>query len=110
MINSELLERELPDVASDELVPLNEVVDAVIRDIYQRLGELGEVLPSLHESARAPLILQFSLYAKRQVVRLLALVRWSRESEVVAKCMVSPGPDTYAGVGSQLIVLCLCSA
>jgi len=89
MISSEVLERELPDVASDDLVPLNVVVDAVIHDIYSRLAELGETLPSLHESARAAQIFQFSLYARRQVVKLLALVRWSKESEVVAKCMVS---------------------
>lgn len=88
MISSELLERELPDTASDDLVPLNILVDQVIRDIYQRLGELGEILPSLHESARAPQILQFALYSRRQVVKLLALVRWSKESEVVAKCLV----------------------
>lgn len=89
MISSEILERELPDVASPDLVPLNLVVDAVIQDVYQRLVELGEVLPSLHESARAAQIFQFSLYSRRQVVKLLALVRWSKESEVVAKCMVS---------------------
>ncbi|KAL7409275.1 mediator complex subunit MED14-domain-containing protein [Mrakia frigida] len=87
MISSEILERELPDVASPDLVPLNLVVDAVIQDVYQRLVELGEVLPSLHESARAAQIFQFSLYSRRQVVKLLALVRWSKESEVVAKCM-----------------------
>lgn len=79
---------ELPDDAGEDLVPLGEVVDVVLRDIYGRLAQLGDTLPGLHESARAPHVFQFALYAKRQAVKLLALVRWSKESEAVERCMV----------------------
>ncbi|CDZ98251.1 Thyroid hormone receptor-associated coactivator complex component (TRAP170) [Phaffia rhodozyma] len=81
------LESELPDVTAADLVPMAEVVDAVVKDVYKRMMELGEVLPSLHDGARAGEIFQFALYARRQIVKLLALVRWSQESEVVAKCL-----------------------
>jgi hypothetical protein len=35
---------------------------------------------------------QFAAFARRQVVKLLALVRWCREGEIVEKCMVSSSP------------------
>lgn len=79
---------ELPDLVSQDLPPLAEVVDAVVRDVFIRLGELGEVLPGLHESVRAREVFQFAAWARRQVVKLLAVVRWSSESQGVEKCMV----------------------
>jgi hypothetical protein len=89
-IPAEVLLQELPDVTAGSLIPLAEVVDASVNEIYKRLVELQDVLPSRHEKARAREVFQFALWARRECVRLLAVVRWCREGPAVAKALVRP--------------------
>lgn len=87
---SDVLLAELADVSSHQHVPLAEIIDAATKEIYKRLMEVQDVLPSLHESARAKEIFQFALWARRECVRLLAVARWSRHGEAVTKALVRP--------------------
>lgn len=87
-VSLEVLLQELPDLTSGSLIPLAEVVDACINEIYNRLVELQDVLPSRHEKARAREVFQFALWARRECVRLLAVARWCREGPAVVKALV----------------------
>lgn len=89
-VPTEVLLHELPDMTAGSLIPLAEVVDACVNEIYKRLVELQDVLPSRHEKARARDVFQFALWARRECVRLLAVVRWCREGPAVTKALVRP--------------------
>lgn len=89
-VPAKVLIAELPDVTAGSLVPLAEVVDACVHEIYKRLSELQDILPALHDKARAREVFQFALWARRECVRLLAVVRWCREGDAVSRALVRP--------------------
>jgi mediator of RNA polymerase II transcription subunit 14 len=82
------LEEELPPVG-DGQVPLRELVVRVVQDIYADLVNHSETLPSMTDLQRKKTLADWVLQTKRQVVKLLAVVKWARDAEDVQKSMVT---------------------
>ncbi|KZT67209.1 MED14-domain-containing protein [Daedalea quercina L-15889] len=82
----EELERELP-VVYDGQVPLGELVSRVVQAIYAELSELAETLPNMSDAARKRTLADWVVKTKKQVVKLYAIVKWSRDAGVVQKAM-----------------------
>ena len=45
-------------------------------------------LPSMSDSARKRKLADFVVFWKKQVVKLYAVTKWSRDADIVQKCMV----------------------
>ncbi|EPT02595.1 hypothetical protein FOMPIDRAFT_1035808 [Fomitopsis schrenkii] len=82
----EELERELP-VVYDGQVPLAELVSRTVQAIYAELSELAETLPNMSDAARKRTLADWVVKTKKQVVKLYAIVKWSRDAGVVQKAM-----------------------
>ncbi|TFY81803.1 hypothetical protein EWM64_g2210 [Hericium alpestre] len=82
----EVLERELPLVYEGQ-VPLREVVSRVVQACYAELTEMAETLPSMSDSARKRKIADFVVSWKKQIVKMYAVAKWSRDADIVQKCM-----------------------
>ncbi|TFY60186.1 hypothetical protein EVJ58_g5313 [Rhodofomes roseus] len=82
----EELEQELP-VVYDGQVPLGELVSRVVQAIYAELSELAETLPNMSDAARKRTLADWVVKTKKQVVKLYAVVKWSRDAGVVQKAM-----------------------
>ncbi|KAL8292356.1 hypothetical protein RQP46_001822 [Phenoliferia psychrophenolica] len=80
------LAAELPVITND-LVPLSFIVERVVGQVYTELATLAEILPSTPEPERKRKIVDYVLQTRRQILKLLVLVRWSSEADNVAKCM-----------------------
>ncbi|ORY89721.1 mediator complex subunit MED14-domain-containing protein [Leucosporidium creatinivorum] len=77
---------ELPTVLND-LIPLSHILDRIISQAHHDLANLTETLPSAPDQARKRAIVDYVLQTRRQILKLLVLVRWSSEAENLAKCM-----------------------
>lgn len=82
----EELERELP-VVYDGQVPLGDLLSRVTQAIYAELLEMAETLPNMSKEARARTIADWVVKTKKQVVKLYAVVKWSRDADTVQKAM-----------------------
>ncbi|KAI0316938.1 mediator complex subunit MED14-domain-containing protein [Amylostereum chailletii] len=82
----ERLEVELP-VVDDGQVPMQEIVSRLVQTCYAELSELAETLPNMSDAARKRKLADFVVAWKKQVVKLYAVVKWSRDAHVVQKCM-----------------------
>ncbi|KAJ7647579.1 mediator complex subunit MED14-domain-containing protein [Roridomyces roridus] len=82
----EELERDLP-IVYDGQVPLGEVLSRVAQSIYAELSELAETMPNMSDSARKRTLADWVVKIKKQVVKLYAVVKWSRDAATVQKCM-----------------------
>ncbi|KAI0248188.1 mediator complex subunit MED14-domain-containing protein [Lactifluus subvellereus] len=82
----ELLEAELPEVDHDQ-VPLSELVSRVVQACYAEMTEMAETLPTMSDSARKRKLADFVVSWKKQVVKLYAVTKWSRDADIVQKCM-----------------------
>ncbi|KAK4054377.1 mediator complex subunit [Microbotryomycetes sp. JL221] len=80
------LERELPQ-AQAELVPLSFLVERLASHAFAELANLAETLPHQDDASRKRAIVDYVLQTRRQLLKLLVLVRWSSEARSVAKCM-----------------------
>ncbi|KAK4703340.1 mediator of RNA polymerase II transcription subunit 14, partial [Phenoliferia sp. Uapishka_3] len=80
------LDAELPVILND-LVPLSFIVERVIGQVFAELANLAEILPGTPEPVRKRKIVDYVLQTRRQILKLLVLVRWSSEADNVAKCM-----------------------
>ncbi|KAJ8518069.1 hypothetical protein ONZ45_g4838 [Pleurotus djamor] len=80
------LENELPKVY-DEMVPLGELMSRVVQSIYAELTEMAETLPNMSDAARKRSLADWVVRTKKQVVKLYATAKWTRDSDVVQKCM-----------------------
>lgn len=83
----ELLERELPFV-DHEQIPLRELLQRIMQSIYAELSEMAETLPGMSDAARKRTLADWVVKTKKQVVKLYAVAKWSRDADVVQKCMV----------------------
>jgi len=105
----ELLEAELP-VVDDGQVQLGDLVSRVVQACYAELTEMAETsvapftllrncphvltipptlsLPGMSDSARKRKLADFVVAWKKQVVKLYAVTKWSRDADIVQKCMV----------------------
>lgn len=103
----EELIRELPLVL-DGQVPLGELVSRTVQTIYAELTELAETwvmrdctelerkranslfrsMPNMSDSARKRTLADWVVKTKKQVVKLYAVIKWSRDADVVQKAMV----------------------
>ncbi|KAI0258685.1 MED14-domain-containing protein [Gloeopeniophorella convolvens] len=82
----ELLEAELP-VVDDGQVSLSEIVSRLVQACYAEMTEMAETLPSMSDSARKRKLADFVVAWKKQVVKLYAVTKWSRDADIVQKCM-----------------------
>ncbi|KAJ6497836.1 mediator complex subunit MED14-domain-containing protein [Mycena sanguinolenta] len=80
------LEQELP-IVYDGQVPLGDVLSRVVQSIYAELSELAETMPNMSDSARKRTLADWVVKTKKQVVKLYAVVKWSRDADTVQKCM-----------------------
>ncbi|KAJ4500264.1 mediator complex subunit MED14-domain-containing protein [Lentinula lateritia] len=82
----EQLERELPEVF-DGQIPLGDILSRVMQAIYMELTEMSETLPNMSDAARKRTLADWVVKTKKQVVKLYAIVKWSRDADTVQKCM-----------------------
>ncbi|KAM0789552.1 hypothetical protein ACM66B_000363 [Microbotryomycetes sp. NB124-2] len=82
----DVCERELPRAAA-ELVPLSFVVERIAAHAFAELANLTETLPHQDDAAKKRAIVDYVLQTRRQILKLLVLVRWSSQAHSVAKCM-----------------------
>ncbi|KAJ7755751.1 mediator complex subunit MED14-domain-containing protein [Mycena maculata] len=80
------LERELPVVYDGQIV-LGDLLSRVVQSIYAELSELAETMPNMSDSARKRTLADWVVKTKKQVVKLYAVVKWSRDADTVQKCM-----------------------
>ncbi|KAJ7078861.1 mediator complex subunit MED14-domain-containing protein [Mycena belliarum] len=80
------LEQELP-IVYDGQVALGDVLSRVVQSIYAELSELAETMPNMSDSARKRTLAEWVVKTKKQVVKLYAVVKWSRDADTVQKCM-----------------------
>lgn len=78
---------ELPQIHHD-LVPLSHVLSRVVGQAYADLRDLAETLPAADDAAKKRAVVDYVLQTRRQLLKLLVLVRWSRDAIGVRKCMV----------------------
>ncbi|EJD03366.1 MED14-domain-containing protein [Fomitiporia mediterranea MF3/22] len=82
----EEIERELP-VVHDGQIPLRELLQRMVQTIYAELTEMAETLPGMSDAARKRNIADWVVKTKKQVVKLYAVMRWSRDAGDVQKAM-----------------------
>ncbi|TIB39057.1 hypothetical protein E3P86_01304 [Wallemia ichthyophaga] len=68
----------IPDL-TESLVPLSIIIERVIASIFNHLSILAETLPSAQPNQRAINIVNFSISARKHVIKLLVLLRWARD-------------------------------
>jgi mediator of RNA polymerase II transcription subunit 14 len=117
----EELERELPFV-NDGQIALGDLLSRVVQAIYAELSELSETLallfffrvlaligssirmPNMSDTARKRTLADWVVKTKKQIVKLYAVTKWSRDANAVQKCMVSI-ISTSMWVSTQVIPL-----
>ncbi|KAF9528468.1 mediator complex subunit MED14-domain-containing protein [Crepidotus variabilis] len=82
----EELERELPDVPDDQ-IQLGDLLSRVVQSIYAELSELSETMPNMSDTARKRVLADWVVKMKKQVVKLYAVAKWSRDADTIQKCM-----------------------
>ncbi|KAF9484518.1 MED14-domain-containing protein [Pholiota conissans] len=82
----EELERELP-VVYDGQIQLGDLLSRIVQSIYAELSELAETMPNMSDSARKRTLADWVVKTKKQVVKLYAVVKWSRDADTIQKCM-----------------------
>ncbi|KAH9894934.1 MED14-domain-containing protein [Cubamyces lactineus] len=82
----EELERELP-VVMDGQVPLGDLLSRLVQTMYAELTEMAETMPHMSDAARKRSVADWVVKIKRQVVKLYAIAKWSRDASVVQKAM-----------------------
>ncbi|KAJ7072524.1 mediator complex subunit MED14-domain-containing protein [Mycena amicta] len=80
------LEQDLP-VVYDGQIPLGDLLTRVVQSIYAELSELAETMPNMSDPARKRTLADWVVKTKKQVVKLYAVVKWSRDADTVQKCM-----------------------
>ncbi|TCD64872.1 mediator complex subunit [Steccherinum ochraceum] len=80
------LEQQLP-VVHDGQIPLGELVSRMAQNFYAELTELAETMPNMSDVQRKRVLAEWVVKTKKQVVKLYAVVRWSRDADVVQKAM-----------------------
>ncbi|KAF8995450.1 mediator complex subunit MED14-domain-containing protein [Cyathus striatus] len=83
---TEELERELP-LVHDGQVPLGELLSRVTQAIYAELVEYAETLPNQSDMNRKRYLADWVVKTKKQIVKLYAIAKWSRDADTVQKCM-----------------------
>ncbi|RXW15427.1 hypothetical protein EST38_g10430 [Candolleomyces aberdarensis] len=85
-VSIEELERELPHV-DDGQIDLSDVLSRVVQAIYAELTEMAETLPSMSDAVRKRTLADWVVKTKKQVVKLYAVAKWSRDAGTIQKCM-----------------------
>ncbi|KIP06411.1 hypothetical protein PHLGIDRAFT_460187 [Phlebiopsis gigantea 11061_1 CR5-6] len=84
----EQLERELRTVY-DGQIPLGELVSRMAQAIYAELTEHAETMPHMSDIQRKRTLAEWVVKTKKQVVKLYAVAKWSRDAAVVQKALES---------------------
>jgi mediator complex subunit MED14 len=72
----------------DSLVPIHRISSRVVA-VSVKLTTLSIFsLPGMSDSARKRKLADFVVAWKKQVVKLYAVTKWSRDADIVQKCMV----------------------
>ncbi|KZT40826.1 MED14-domain-containing protein [Sistotremastrum suecicum HHB10207 ss-3] len=80
------LEAELPRVEFEQ-VELSELLSRFVQAVYAELSEMAETMPSMSDGARKRTIADFCVKTKKQVAKLYAVMKWSRDAGDVQKAM-----------------------
>ncbi|RDX48026.1 MED14-domain-containing protein [Lentinus brumalis] len=91
------LERELP-LVMDGQIPLGELVSRLSQAIYAELVEMAETMPNMSDAARKRSLADWVVRMKKQVVKLYAIAKWSRDAGVVQKAMNQQFEDAILGL------------
>ena len=83
-VPQEELLQELPLEQSD-LIPLVALVERLSNNAYQTLQSLGDTLPSLSSDAKKAKVFSTAMELRKQFIKLLVLVRWSKDVELLNK-------------------------
>ncbi|WFD44965.1 mediator complex subunit [Malassezia psittaci] len=75
---------ELP-VEQTDLIPLAALVERLSNNAYQTLQNLSETLPAMSSDAKKAKIFTTSLELRRNFIKLLVLVRWCKDVELLNK-------------------------
>ncbi|TFK25544.1 MED14-domain-containing protein [Coprinopsis marcescibilis] len=81
----EELERELAYNEVEQIF-LGDLVVRVMQAIYTELTEMAETLPSMSDAVRKRTIADWVVKTKKQVVKVYAVVKWSRDADTIQKC------------------------
>ncbi|KAI9359223.1 mediator complex subunit MED14-domain-containing protein [Zopfochytrium polystomum] len=67
------------------MVPVREVIGRMIQQSYAELQTMVETLPNTDDMERKATILKYSTRTRQQFIKLLVLVRWSKNAESIQK-------------------------
>ncbi|KAI0344782.1 MED14-domain-containing protein [Trametopsis cervina] len=84
--SEEQLDQQLPFV-NDGQAPLAELVSRMSQAMFAELTELAETMPHMSDNQRKRTLAEWVVKTKKQVVKLYAVVKWSRDATVVQKAM-----------------------
>ena len=83
-VSQEELLQELP-VEQSDLIPLAALVERLSNNAYQTLQSLSDTTSSLSNDAKKAKIFATAMDLRKQFVKLLVLVRWSKDVELLNK-------------------------
>ncbi|CAH7667443.1 mediator complex subunit MED14-domain-containing protein [Phakopsora pachyrhizi] len=86
---SELDRVELGRHWGPHLVPLQFVIQRTIAQVFSELQGVAEISPTLDDFERKKRLIDYVIHSRRQIIKLLVLVKWSLNSSSVHKIMVS---------------------
>ncbi|MBW0464665.1 hypothetical protein O181_004380 [Austropuccinia psidii MF-1] len=69
------------------LVPLQFVIQRTIAQVFNELQMLAETSPTLDDFERKKRVIDYVIHSRRQIIKLLVLVKWSSNSSSVHKIM-----------------------
>lgn len=84
---AELDERELGRHWGPHLIPLQIVIQRTIAQVFRELQLVAETSPSLDDFERKKRVIDFVIHSRRQIIKLLVLVKWSANAGPTHKIM-----------------------
>jgi len=78
---------ELPRLWGPHLVPLQFVIQRTIAQVFHELQNLSQNSQNLEDHDRKKRVIDFVVHSRRQLIKLLVLVKWSSNSVPVHKIM-----------------------
>ncbi|KAA1089323.1 mediator complex subunit [Puccinia graminis f. sp. tritici] len=78
---------ELQRLWGPHLVPLQFVIQRTIAQVFNELQILSQISPNLEDYDRKKRVIDFVVHSRRQLIKLLVLVKWSSNSVPVHKIM-----------------------
>ncbi|KAG0144758.1 hypothetical protein CROQUDRAFT_659573 [Cronartium quercuum f. sp. fusiforme G11] len=84
---NELDQNELGRHWGPHLVPLQVVIQNTIAQVFKELQIVAETSPSLDDFERKKRVIDYVIHSRRQIIKLLVLVKWSANAAPTHKIM-----------------------